>query len=142
MAFLRSVSFPWEHSWSGERGGFRLRLLARTPSSNFGLAGTHRLPSIRASETDSEINGNRSVSAWILPRILKIKISRDTRQFLRNFFYSEMPRPLSSSLLLSCFSVIFLFSLSFSFSTNYFSTPPGVCHNKKSPSHFTHGQQQ
>src|SRR6266566_58778 len=84
---------------------------------------------------------NASVSAWILPRILKIKISRDTRQFLRNFFYSEMPRPLSSSLLLSCFSVIFLFSLSFSFSTNYFSTPPGVCQNKKSPSHFTHGQQ-
>src|SRR3989442_178524 len=23
-----------------------------------------------------------------------------------------------------------------SFSTNYFSTPPGVCQNKKSPSHF------
>src|SRR6266496_2638489 len=84
---------------------------------------------------------NASVSEWTLSRILKIKISHDTRQFLRNFFYSEMPRALSSPLLLSCFSVIFLFSLSFSFSTNYFSTPPGVCQSKKSPSHFTHGQQ-
>src|SRR2546430_279850 len=34
------------------------------------------------------------------------------------------------------FSYLFLWLLSF-FSTNYFSTPPGVCLNKKSPSHFT-----
>src|SRR5205809_6750531 len=84
---------------------------------------------------------NASVSEWTLPRILKIKISRDTRQFLRNFFYSEMPRLLSSPLLLSCFFCYLSFLVIFSFSTNYFSTPPGVCQNKKSPSHFTHGQQ-
>src|SRR6266699_4671342 len=38
------------------------------------------------------------------------------------------------------FHLLFVSSYSsaiFSFSTNYFSTPPGVCLNKKSPSHFT-----
>src|SRR6266702_931347 len=84
---------------------------------------------------------NASVSEWTLPRILKIKISRDTRQFLRNFFYSEMPRLLSSPLLLSCLFCYLSFFVIFSFSTNYFSTPPGVFQNKKSPSHFTHSQQ-
>ncbi len=40
------------------------------------------------------------------------------------------------------FHLLFVSSYSsaiFSFSTNYFSTPPGVCLNKKSPSHFCTG---
>ncbi len=74
---------------------------------------------------------NASVSEWPLPRILKIKISRDTRQFLRNFFYSEMPRLLSSPLLLSCLFCYLSFFVIFSFSTNYFSTPRGYFRTKK-----------
>src|SRR5205807_9816795 len=38
---------------------------------------------------------------------------------------------------ISSFSIIFSLSVNFSFPTNYFSTPPGVWQNKKSPSHFT-----
>jgi hypothetical protein len=34
-------------------------------------------------------------------------------------------------------STISSFSVIFSFPTIYFSTPPGVCQNKKNPSHFT-----
>src|SRR6266699_2204351 len=63
MAFLRSVSFPWEHSWSGERGGFQLRLLARTPSSEQAFAGDAALPSIRASGRNSKGDQNRSEQA-------------------------------------------------------------------------------
>jgi hypothetical protein len=55
---------------------------------------------------------NASVSEWTLPRILKIKTSRDTKCSLEE-----------SSILCS---ISYLF-----FSTNYFSTPPGVSQNKK-----------
>src|SRR6266566_2671692 len=80
---------------------------------------------------------NASVSEWTLPRILKIKISRDTRQFRRNFFYSEnaSSTTLSSSIilffLLSFFSrYLFLFLLTIS------RPPPGIYLDKKSPSHI------
>src|SRR5437016_7262690 len=35
-----------------------------------------------------------------------------------------------------CLSRYHFFSVNYSFSTNYFSTPPGVLQNKKTPSHF------
>src|SRR6266566_5998820 len=156
MAFLRSVSFPSEHSWSVERGGFQLRLLARKPSSEQAFAGDAALPSIRASGTDSEINGNRSeqaqtgnqgggshmlpssrlhypvnarlkmadsavlrektifsprnasVSEWTLSRILKIKISHDTKQLFRKPSLPRMRRLLSL-----LFSIILFFLLTF-----------------------------
>src|SRR6266566_3691690 len=83
---------------------------------------------------------NASVSEWTLPRILKIKISRDTRQFRRNFFYSEnaSSTTLSSSIilffLLSFFSrYLFLFLLTIS------RPPPGdISRQEKS---FTHLRQ-
>src|SRR5207249_10813172 len=76
---------------------------------------------------------NASVSEWTLLRILKIKISRDTKQLFRKPSLRRMRRLLSLF-----FSSILLFLLSFFsrylfFSTNYFSTPPGVCQNKKEP---------
>src|SRR5438445_6311094 len=48
----------------------------------------------------------------------KKNISRDTKQLFEDFFWNSAE------------------STIFSFSTSYFSTPQGVCINKKSPSHF------
>src|SRR5438876_9644971 len=38
--------------------------------------------------------------------------------------------------LYSLFFIVFSFSVNYYFSVIFFSTPPGVCQNKKSPSHF------
>jgi len=46
--------------------------------------------------------------------------------------HSERPIILSPD----CFSCYPFLSVNYSFSTNFFSTPPGVCRNKKTPSYF------
>ena len=63
-----------------------------------------------------------SVSEWTLSRVLKIKISRDTKQLFRKPLLPRMRRLLSL-----LFSTILFLLLSFS-------RPPGVCLNKKTPS--------
>ena len=74
---------------------------------------------------------NASISEWTPSRILKIKISRDTKQLFRKPSLRRMPRLLSSPLLLSCFFCYLSFLVIFSFSTNYFSTPPGGMSKEK-----------
>src|SRR6266702_7169196 len=71
-------------------------------------------------------SGDASASGRTLPRIYKKILSRDIRQ------------PFGGTLL-GTFSLLSFFFPYLSFSTNYFSTPPGVCLNKKSPSHFCTG---
>ena len=61
-----------------------------------------------------------------LPRIYKIKNSRDTKQLSREAFSSE-----------KCLVYYLVLSAIFSLSVIFFSTPRGVRQNKKSPSHFT-----
>src|SRR6266568_5487306 len=63
--------------------------------------------------------GNVPASEWTLPRILKIKISRDTKQLFRKPSLRRMPRLLSSPLLLSCFFYYL------------FLDPPGYVRTKK-----------
>src|SRR2546427_11053446 len=64
---------------------------------------------------------NASVSEWTLPRILKIKISRDTKQFLwKNPLRKKLP------------STILLFSLSFLFLLTISRPPGGLSKQKKS----------
>ena len=67
---------------------------------------------------------NASVSEWTLSRILKIKISRDTKQLFRKPSLPRMRRLLSL-----LFSTILFFLLSFS-------RPPRGMSDLKSPSHF------
>src|SRR6266581_7289342 len=85
---------------------------------------------------------NASISEWTPSRILKIKISRDTKQLFRKPSLRRMRRLLSL-----LFSTILFFLLSF-FSRYLFlflltisRPPPGAFQNKKSPSHFTRGQE-
>src|SRR5437879_5637955 len=56
------------------------------------------------------------------PRILKIKISRDSKVFFRGINYP----------LFDLLSFLFLLTIS--------RPPPGVCENKRTPSHFTRHQ--
>src|SRR5439155_14782425 len=62
---------------------------------------------------------NASASEWPLPRILKTKASRGTKVFFGGILYP----------LFDLLSFLFLLTISRP-------PPPGVCQNKKSPSHL------
>src|SRR5437773_9271653 len=74
---------------------------------------------------------NASVSEWTLPRILKIKISRDTKQLFRKPSLPRMRRLLSLLFSTILFFLLSFFSRYLFLSTNYFSTPRGHLKRKK-----------